>query len=79
MKFFKDVFTESNGESFDISAALGALAVVCAIAFQGYITYTNKTFDVLNFSTGIGALIVAVGGSQKLKPQAKEDNKDTLP
>ena len=73
MKFIRDIFTESDGKSFDISAALGALAVLCAIIFQGYITYTNKTFDVLNFSTGIGALIVAVGGSQKLKPQAKEE------
>ena len=72
MKFIRDIFTEADGKSFDIGACLAAFAVICAIAFQGYVTFNSKTFDVLNFSTGIGALIVAVGGSQKLKPQAKE-------
>ena len=72
MKFFKDIFTEADGHSFDIGACLAACAVVCAIFFQGYVTYNSKAFDVLNFSTGIGALIVACGGSQRLKPQAKD-------
>ena len=72
MKLIRDIFTEADGKSFDISACLAAIAVVCAILFQGYVTYNSKTFDVLNFSTGIGALIVSVGGAQKLKPQAKE-------
>lgn len=71
MKFLRDCFTESDGKSFDISASLAAIAVLCAIIFQGYVTFNSKTFDVLNFSTGIGALIVACGGAQKLKPQAK--------
>jgi hypothetical protein len=70
MKFVRDIFTESDGKSFDIAASLAALAVLCAILFQGYVTYNSKTFDVLNFSTGIGALILSVGGTQKLKPQA---------
>lgn len=72
MKYFKDVFTESNGESFDIAASLAALAVIAAITLQVYVTIQSKTFDVLNFSTGIGALIVACGGAQKLKPLAKD-------
>ena len=72
MKYFKDVFTESDGKSFDIAASLAALAVVMAIALQVYVTVQSKTFDVLNFSTGIGALIVATGGAQRLKPLAKE-------
>lgn len=72
MKFLRHLFTEADGVSFDIGACLGALAVLCAIIFQGYVTFNSNTFDVLNFSTGIGALIVAVGGSQKLKPPAKD-------
>jgi len=72
MKFIIDIFTENDGKSFDIAASLAAIAVICAIIFQGYVTFNSKTFDVLNFSTGIGALIVAVGGAQKLKPQAKD-------
>ena len=79
MKYFKDLFTEADGKSFDIAASLSAVAVLCAIVFQGYVTFNSKTFDVLNFSTGIAALIVACGGAQKLRPPAKEDNKDTLP
>ena len=72
MKFWKDIFTEADGHSFDIGACLAACAVVCAIFFQGYVTFNTKAFDVLNFSTGIGTLIVAAAGSQKLKPAAKE-------
>ena len=72
MKFIIDIFTEADGKSFDIAASLAALAVLCAIVFQGYVTFNSKTFDVLNFSTGIGALIVAVGGAQKLKPASKD-------
>ena len=72
MKYLRDIFTENDGKSFDIAASLAALAVVCAIIFQGYVTFSSKTFDVLNFSTGIGALIVAVGGAQKLKPASKD-------
>ena len=71
-KILTDMFTESDGKSFDIGAAMAATAILCAIVFQGYVTFNSKTFDVLNFSTGIGALIVSVGGAQKLKPQAKE-------
>ena len=72
MKFLRHLFTEADGYSFDIGACLGALAVVVAMVFQGYVTYHANTFDILNFSTGISALIVAVGGSQKLKPPAKD-------
>ena len=72
MKILRDLFTEADGKSFDISAALGAVAILCAITFQGYVTFNSKSFDVLNFSTGIGALIVGIGGAQKLKPAAKE-------
>ena len=71
MKFFKDIFTESDGVSFDMAAALAALAVVVAIGLQVFVTYKTNVFDILNFSTGIGALIVSVGAAQKLKPSAK--------
>lgn len=68
MKLFKDIFTETDGESFELIALLGSIALVCAIALQVYVTYNTKTFDILNFSTGIGALLVSIGGGLKLKP-----------
>jgi hypothetical protein len=68
MKFLKDIFTERDGTSFDIIAFLGALALFAAISLQVYVTIKSNTFDILNFGTGITALIVGIGGGQKLKP-----------
>ena len=73
MKYLQDIFTEADGTSFDISASLAALAVIIAIGLQVYVTIHTNAFDILNFSTGIGALIVSVGASQKLKPQSTSD------
>jgi hypothetical protein len=71
MKLLKDLFTEKDGESFELLAALGALAVVVALGLQIYVTYRSGTFDLINFGTGITALIVGIGGGQKLKPQTE--------
>lgn len=70
MKLFKDILTETDGESYELLALLGSLALVCAIGLQVYVTYNTKVFDILNFSTGIGALLVSIGGGLKLKPAA---------
>ena len=68
MKFFKDLFTEADGTSFDIIPSLSALAVVAAIALQVYVSLHSGVFDILNFSTGISALMIGTGGAMKLKP-----------
>lgn len=70
MKAIKDLFTESDGETFEVLSILGALAVFIAIVLQVYVTYHSKAFDPIQFGTGITALIVGIGGGQKLKPQA---------
>lgn len=69
MKFLRDILTETDGKSYELIALLGSLAIVFAIGLQVYVTYNTKTFDILNFSTGIGALLVSIGGGQRIKPQ----------
>ncbi|MDP4299916.1 hypothetical protein [Leptothrix discophora] len=70
MKLLKDIFTEQDGTSFELLAVLGGAAVVVALGLQIYVTVHTGQFDLMNFGTGIGVLFVAVGGGQKLKPQA---------
>lgn len=70
MKFLIDLFTESDGQSFDLIATLGALALVVAIGLQCYVSFKSGTFDIVQYSIGMGALLVSVGGGQKLKPKA---------
>jgi hypothetical protein len=77
MKWFKDMLTEKDGQSFELLAALGAIGFAAVIVFQGYVTFKNGTFDPLTFTTGLGALLVSIGGGQKLKPQAPPDKVDT--
>ncbi len=70
MKAIRDFFTEADGSSYELIAALGALAVVIALALQVYVTAKTGAFDIITFGTGIGALLVSVGGGQRLKPAA---------
>jgi hypothetical protein len=79
MKLLRDILTETDGKSFELIALLGSVALVCAIVFQGYVTYNTKVFDILNFTTGIGALLVSIGGGLKLKPPVKSDNDSSTP
>lgn len=74
MKFFKDIFTEKDGESFELIAALGAIAVVVAIGIQCYVSLKSGSFDIVNYGTGIGLLLAAVGGGQRLKPQVESQS-----
>lgn len=79
MKLLTDIFTETDGQSFELIALLGSLAFVCAISLQVYVTYNTKTFDILNFSTGIGALLISIGGGLKLKPPTLKTGDDASP
>lgn len=79
MKFLRDILTETDGKSYELIALLGSLAIVFAIGLQVYVTYNTKTFDILNFSTGIGALLVSIGGGLKLKPAATVNDSETPP
>lgn len=74
MKFFKDIFTEPDGESFELLAALGTVAFFVAIGLTIYVTVKNNNFDIINFGLGTGALIGSISAGQKFKPQAKEKN-----
>lgn len=73
MNFLRHIFTEANGKSYDVVPVLGALSILVAFLFQGYTVIHSGTFDILNFSAGISALLVAIGGGMKLKPPSTND------
>jgi len=68
MNFIRHILTEADGKSYDVVPVLGALSILVALVFQGYTVFHSGTFDILNFATGIGALLVSIGGGMKLKP-----------
>ena len=72
MNFLKHILTEADGISYDVVPVLGTLSILVAFLFQGYTVIHSGTFDILNFSAGIGALLVSIGGGMKLKPPSTE-------
>lgn len=67
LKWFKDILTGIDGESFDIARVSGAVAVVAQCALAGVHLYISHTFDAMSFGTGAAAIIAATGASIKMK------------
>ena len=72
-KLLRHWFTEADGKSFDLIAALGSFGFVIAMGLQIYVTATTGEFSLLEFGTGLGAIMVAVTGGQRLKPESKPE------
>ncbi len=73
MNFLKHILTEADGVNYDVVPVLGTLSIFMAFIFQAYTVIHLGTFDILNFATGIGALLVSIGGGMKLKPPSTND------
>lgn len=77
MNFLRHILTEADGKSYDVVPVLGSISILVAIIFQGYTMIHTGVFDILNFSTGIGALLVSIGGGMKLKPPSNDNTPAT--
>jgi len=73
MNFLKHILTEADGVNYDVVPVLGTVSIFMAFIFQAYTVIHLGTFDILNFSAGIGALLVSIGGGMKLKPPSTND------
>ena len=67
MKFFKDLFTEANNETFclvKVIAGLGVLVFLgCAISH----VLINHAFNSSDFGLGLGSIMAGSGGALALK------------
>jgi len=63
----KTALTGKDNESFDFSRILVMLSVLVALVLQCYHTLTTGEFDLMQYGTGIGALLIATGITIKAK------------
>lgn len=62
------MFTGIDGESYDVVKIFAIIGFLTGVGLQIYVVgWKNQEFDILTFSTGIGALFIMVGGALKLK------------
>lgn len=69
-KFLKDLLTETDNSTFDISKLLAACSVISAIYFQWYDLSTHPTtthFDIQQYGIGIAALFAGIAAALHLK------------
>jgi hypothetical protein len=71
VKWLRDLFTEADGKSFDVTVVMGVGSLLVAFAMVGYSVFAlHKDFDIVQFATGVTAIIAGTGAAARLKPQA---------
>lgn len=69
LKFLKDLVTDHDNDG-EIVSVLGTLSVLCFLVFQGYVVWTTKTFNGVEFGTGVGLVLVGLGGGYFAKSKS---------
>ena len=67
MKWFKDILTERDGETFELSAVLAAFTVVGFVAMSVWKMWQTPQFDPISYGTGASAIIGGGGLSRLFK------------
>jgi hypothetical protein len=76
MKFFRDLFTGVDGETFDLGRVLLAVGCIAMVFGAGKIIWTGA-LDFVAFGGGFGGLLVGGGGLLALKRQTEPQTKVT--
>jgi len=72
MKWIKDLFTEADGDSVDVTIVMGVASLAMFFALIGHAVFLkDKDFNAIDFGTAVGMIIAATGAGARLKPQAK--------
>jgi len=56
-----------NNEHFDIARMGWALSILAGIGYSGFHLVAHSTFNIIEFGTGMGALLAAGGGAVAVK------------
>ena len=74
MNFLKNMFTEIDNQTFDLSKFLAALSVLNALGLSIYVVaFKNQPFDLQAYGIGISALFAGTAALFKFK----KDSGDT--
>lgn len=69
-----DVVTEKDGQSFDIIKVLGGIGLLIYFGLSIYTVVLNPTtFNYMNWGTGFGLILGAIGGAVKMKETTEQD------
>ena len=75
IKFWKDLFTGIDGESFDVGRVLWVLAALVGLGLEVYCVLTKTSFDLQQYGLGVGALLLAGGFSLSVKAKTEPGEK----
>ena len=76
--FMKQMLTGKDNETHDIAKWIALVIALSAVIYEGYIVFTQHSFDAQSYALGMTTLLVGLGGALKLKettePDAKSDS-----
>jgi hypothetical protein len=75
-RFFRDLFTESDGRTFDLKRALWAAGVVWFMACETYAISRGQAFDPQGTAVGLGGLIAAGGAAIAMNRKSETSKGD---
>lgn len=67
MKWLKDVLTERDGNTYELSAVLAAFTVLAFVGMAVWKMWTTRQFDPISYGTGASAIIGGGGLSRLFK------------
>jgi hypothetical protein len=69
-KFLKDMFTEKDNKTFDVTKALAALTIVTGIALAIVsVVWKNAPLNMQDYGTGMGLLFAGLGVALGMKKE----------
>lgn len=71
-KFLKDLLTERDGETFELSAVLAAFTVLAFVGMAVWKMWTTHQFDPVSYGTGASAIIGGGGLSRLFKGSVRD-------
>lgn len=70
-RLVKDIFTESDGKTFDPMPMLAVVATAFVLVIIGHSYFVRDSkFSITDFGIGVGAIWAASAGGSRMRPQA---------
>lgn len=69
-KLFQDWFKGPGNTNYEAGRFLWFVSVIAGIVYAGFHLFVNKTFNIIEFGTGMGSLLALGGGGIAMKDYA---------
>ena len=75
-KILTQILTESDNNTHCSVRWLAVIGFLAGVIFTGWSVYHSNEFDILNYGTGLGAMLASVGVALKFKPDSPNSKPD---